>query len=71
MPSAKMDVVLGGVAEGRTSTKNYCCRVLVFSEGLALGKEPLPRAVLCRVSEHFPSANPRTLGKDALSGNER
>ena len=64
----------GGVAEGRPfaepSAKNYCCRVLVFAEGLALGKESLPRAVLCRVPEHFPSANPQALGKDALSGSE-
>ena len=42
--------------------------MLVFAEGLALGKESLPRVVLCRVPEHLPSTNPQALGKDALSG---
>ena len=56
--------------------------MLVFDEGLVLGKESLSRAVflprvrpsaktLCRVPEHFPSANPQALGKDDLFGSDR
>jgi len=70
MPSAKIDgrgwklcqVVL---PRAGPSAKNYCCRVPV-----TLGKDSLPRAVLCRVPDHLPSANPQALGKDALSGSE-
>ena len=44
--------------------------MLVFAEGLALGKESLLRAVLCRVPDYLPSAKGQALGKDDLSGSE-
>ena len=61
MPSAKIDgrgwtscqAVLpraGPLPRVQPSANNYCCCVIGFAEGLALGKESLPRAVLCRGS---------------------